>query len=531
MEKKGIATPFHAIHPLTGEQLPVWIANFVLMEYGTGAVMAVPGHDERDHEFAKKYHLPIKQVSKPLDETTCDVDKAAFTDYGILINADKYNNQNSETALQIIADDLVKSANGEKKVNYRLRDWGVSRQRYWGTPIPMIYCADCGDVPVLEEHLPVKLPENVILDKPGSPLKDMPEFIDTKCPQCGKAAKRETDTFDTFVESSWYYARFASFNQNSAMLDDRAKYWTPVDQYIGGIEHAILHLLYSRFFHKLMRDQGLVNSDEPFTRLLTQGMVLKDGAKMSKSKGNVVDPNELIDQYGADTVRLFMMFAAPPEQSLEWSDSGVAGASRYLNRLYHFAAQQQDWLADYNHDLQENNITAFTFENASANAKKTRKEIHEILKQVRNDYERQQFNTVVSGAMKILNTLEKLADVSEIESKAIIREGLLILLKILTPICPHITQHLWTELSYGEDIGFSKFPKHDNSALKAETVNIVVQVNGKLRAHIDVPTNADEAAVKNIVTENADIQKFINDKEIKRFIYVPNRLANIVVGA
>lgn len=532
MEKKGIATPFHAIHPLTGEHIPIWVANFVLMDYGTGAVMSVPAHDERDHEFAKKYHLPIKQVIKPANhETSCNTDEAAYTAHGILINAGKFDGESSEIALDTIANEVVKKAQGDKKINYRLRDWGVSRQRYWGAPIPMIHCEDCGEVPVAEQDLPVKLPDDIILDKPGSPLASLASFIETKCPQCGKEAKRETDTFDTFVESSWYYARFASFNQNSAMLDDRAKYWTPVDQYIGGIEHAILHLLYARFFHKLMRDEDLVNSDEPFTRLLTQGMVLKDGAKMSKSKGNVVDPNDLIEQYGADTVRLFIMFAAPPEQSLEWSDSGVAGASRYLNRLYQFATVQHNWLPDYNRDLQEKNITPFVFANSSTAAKNIRKEIHEVLKQIRTDYTRYQFNTVVSGTMKILNTLDKMTHLTDAESKAIIHEGLFVLLKVLAPICPHVTQYLWEQLSYGQDISLSKFPKYDNSALKSETVNIVVQVNGKLRAHIDVPSNASEEAVRQIATENVDVKKFIADKEVKRFIYVPNRLANIVIGA
>jgi len=530
MEKKGIATPFHAIHPLTGERLPIWVANFVLSDYGTGAVMSVPAHDERDYEFAKQYQLPIKQVIKPTDDSICNIDKAAFTGYGLLINSNEFTQQTSQEATQHIADKLVKIASGEKKINYRLRDWGVSRQRYWGAPIPMIYCDDCGIIPEAEENLPVKLPEDIILDKPGSPLHQLSDFINTTCPQCKNAARRETDTFDTFVESSWYYARFACNDQHTAMLDDRAKYWTPVDQYIGGIEHAILHLLYARFFHKLMRDEGLINSDEPFTRLLTQGMVLKDGAKMSKSKGNVVDPNLLLEKYGADTIRLFSMFAAPPEQSLEWADSGVQGAYRYLNRLYTFALTNQDWLNAYNKDLAENNIKLYQFDEPSKGAKETRKNIHEVLKQIRHDFHRYQFNTVVSGCMKILNYLEKLPEMSKEEANAIIHESFKILLQTLSPISPHITQYLWSVLAYGQDITKTKFPKYDSTALSADIISLVVQVNGKLRAHIDIPSNASEEAIKNIVLESADIQKHIQGKTLKRFIYVPNRLANIVVS-
>ena len=417
------------------------------------------------------------------------------------------------------------------KVNFRLRDWGVSRQRYWGAPIPMVYCDDCGTVPVAEQDLPVKLPEDVVLSKAGSPLANMPEFMQVNCPNCGKNARRETDTFDTFFESSWYYARFACGDQDKAMLDDRAKYWTPVDQYIGGIEHAILHLLYARFFHKLMRDEGLINSDEPFTRLLTQGMVLKDGAKMSKSKGNVVDPTVLLAQYGADTIRLFSMFAAPPEQSLEWSDSGVAGAHRYLNRLYQFALANHSLLESYNRELIENNLNAETISNPSAEVKKLRKNIHEIVKQIRFDFKRYQFNTVVSGVMKLLNLLEKMPKLSEYEYRIVTHESLSLLLRILAPITPHITQYLWKALAYGDDMTKIKFPKQDNSALIAETLNLVVQVNGKLRAHIEIPVNADEEQIKMLAMAHPDIQKFIDGKSCKRFIYVPNRLANIVVGS
>ncbi|RKZ83513.1 MAG: leucine--tRNA ligase, partial [Gammaproteobacteria bacterium] len=333
-DKKGVATGLMAIHPVTGEQVPVWAANFVLMGYGTGAVMSVPAHDQRDYEFAQKYGLAINQVIEPINDVNCDLTQAAFTDKGRLINSEQFSDLSSGESFDAIADFLEKQDKGERQVNYRLRDWGVSRQRYWGTPIPIINCPDCGAVPVPEQDLPVRLPEDVIVDGSGSPIKSMPEFYQCACPQCGSDAERETDTFDTFFESSWYYARFTCPDNDKAMLDERADYWLPVDQYIGGIEHAVLHLLYARFFHKLMRDEGLVSGDEPFKNLLTQGMVLKDGTKMSKSKGNTVDPQALIDQYGADTARLFTMFAAPPEQSLEWSDKAVEGSYRFLNRLW-----------------------------------------------------------------------------------------------------------------------------------------------------------------------------------------------------
>ncbi|MDX1400020.1 MAG: class I tRNA ligase family protein, partial [Oceanospirillum sp.] len=332
MEKKGMATGFTALHPLTGREVPVMVANFVLMDYGSGAVMAVPGHDQRDWEFATKYGLPIEEVIAAAEGDEADLSKEAYTEKGTLVNSGEFDGLNFEAAFDAIAAKLEGEGKGKITINYRLRDWGVSRQRYWGAPIPMISCDSCGDVPVPEDQLPVVLPEDVDFDGVGSPIKKMPEFYETTCPKCGGAATRETDTFDTFMESSWYYARYACRNQSEAMLDSEADYWTPVNHYIGGIEHAILHLLYSRFYHKLLRDEGLVNSDEPFQRLLTQGMVLKDGSKMSKSKGNTVDPQELIQKYGADTVRLFIMFAAPPEQSLEWSDSGVEGANRFLKR-------------------------------------------------------------------------------------------------------------------------------------------------------------------------------------------------------
>ncbi len=530
MEKLGVATPFFALHPFTGEKLPIWIANFVMMDYGTGAVMSVPAHDQRDFEFAHKYDLPIKQVITPAADQVCNLDKAAFGDYGILTDSNEFSGLDSATAIDRIAEALIQKHQGSKQIHYRLRDWGVSRQRYWGAPIPMIYCQDCGDVPVPEADLPVILPENIKLKDPGSPLKSMPEFYEVTCPQCGKAARRETDTFDTFMESSWYYSRFASYNQEDAILDDRAKYWTPVDQYIGGIEHAILHLLYARFFHKILRDEGFLNSDEPFTHLLTQGMVLKDGVKMSKSKGNTVDPQPLIEQYGADTVRLFMTFAAPPELSLEWSDSAVAGCYRYLNRLYNLAYQHHQTLRDFN---QINNSFAgdgLNWQQASDDTKNQRRQIHEILNQVRYDYERQQFNTVVSGCMKFLNILEKIDPATSQFDLATLNEGMSFLLRTLAPIAPHITHSLWRDLSFGENILIAKWPKPDSTALQADTMKLIIQINGKLRGDMQVATTADEESIKQQALAHPDILRMMGDKPCLKIIYVPRKLVNIVVG-
>lgn len=544
VEKKGIDSGLKAIHPLTGSPIPIWIANFVLMEYGTGAVMAVPGHDERDHEFATKYHLPIKQVVMPKDGTLWNCQNKAFTDYGIIMNSGQYDGLSSEEALKVIANDLEQQQKGKPQIHYRLRDWGVSRQRYWGTPIPIIYCEQCGDVPVPEDDLPVLLPENIKLDHPGSPLKSMPEFYETICPECKKPAKRETDTFDTFVESSWYYTRFASYNQHNAMLDNRAKYWTPVNQYVGGIEHAVLHLLYARFFHKALRDEGLLNSDEPFQRLLTQGMVIKDGAKMSKSKGNVVDPAEIMKKYGADTVRLFSIFAAPPDQSLEWSDSGIAGCHRFLKRLYAFAVLHNENINEINRRLRNQILSKIDWETAPSVIKDFRRQIHEILNQAQYDFERQQFNTVVSATMKLLNLLEKILPCQEKDTlddnlareflqinmnHLLIHEGLSILLRLLSPISPHITHHLWIELGFGENILTSKWPKVANSALKLNEVKIIIQINGKVRGEIFINSEASEEEIQKAVLDNPKTQKFMDSKTMKKYIYVPQKLVNIVV--
>jgi leucyl-tRNA synthetase len=439
------------------------------MTYGSGAVMSVPAHDQRDFEFATQYNLPIKQVIQPADQSQWDFTKAAYTELGILCNSDKFDGLTSEEAKDKIADALEKINHGKRATHYRLRDWGISRQRYWGTPIPMIHCETCGAVPVDEADLPVKLPDNVTLNGKGSPLSSMDDFVNTSCPKCKKPAKRETDTFDTFFESSWYYARFACQEETRCMLNDRSKFWTPVDQYVGGVEHAVMHLLYARFIHKVMRDQGLLNSDEPFKRLLTQGMVLKDGAKMSKSKGNIVDPQALIERYGADTVRLFSVFAAPPEQSLEWSDSGVEGAGRFLKKLYTFAHEnellfKEEATSDRNGECSK--IEWSTIDNELATL---RRELYTLLKQVTYDYERLQLNTVVSTCMKMLSILQQLLSARDSGNDThayshVIYKGLSILLRVLSPVAPHITQHLWKTLGYGDSILRTTWPKVNTKA-------------------------------------------------------------------
>lgn len=522
IEKRGVDTGIKAIHPVTGQSVPVWVANFVLMDYGHGAVMSVPAHDKRDFEFAKTYNLPIKEVIEPVNDAH-DFEQEAFTEYGILKNSEAFSGQDSKTAIKNISSWLSEHNKGKATVNYRLRDWGVSRQRYWGAPIPIIICEQCGLVPVPEDELPVTLPKNISFQDSGSPLAKCADFVNTTCPKCSQEARRETDTFDTFIESSWYYARFACKNQDSAMLDDRAKYWTPVDQYIGGIEHAILHLLYARFFHKLMRDEGLVNSDEPFTQLLTQGMVLNQGQKMSKSVGNIVDPNTLIDKYGADTIRLFMMFQAPPEQSLEWSDSGIEGAHRFLKRLWAYVYLHKDIIKEIN----DENTNNFNFTNADNRLKKSRLVIHEIVLKANQDYEKHQFNTVVSGCMKIINELNTY-EVTTDEDRHYIYETVSILLRLLAPITPHICHYLWTELGYDKIIIDAPWPKADKYALKAEEVEFVVQINGKLRGKFY--TNPDLTQEELLALALESIQDIIDNKPIVKSIIVRHRkLINLVI--
>lgn len=533
-EKKGMATGLFVTHPLNGEQLPVWVANYVLASYGEGAVMAVPAHDERDFEFAKKYNLPIKTVIK---KTNADV--LPMTEHGILFNSGAFNTLDFEGAGTAIAEALSAKKLGKRRTQYRLRDWGVSRQRYWGCPIPIIHCEKCGEVPVPAEQLPVVLPENVVMDGVGSPIKKDPSFYETTCPTCGGKATRETDTLDTFFESSWYFARYASFDSTTAMADARANYWLPVDQYVGGIEHAILHLLYARFFNKLMRDAGLLNNDEPFTNLLTQGMVLKDGSKMSKSKGNTVDPQELIDTYGADTARLFMMFAAPPEQSLEWADAGVEGSHRFLKRVWAFSYLNKDNIK-LGLDYLKNKQKLTSTQPISASLTNWRREQHQILTQANYDMGRHQLNTVASATMKLLNLLEKMpyddpqqpTDMAESLARyQYLAEGVSFLLRLLYPITPHISHALWLELGYGDDILNAGWPEADQSAMVQDSVEYVIQVNGKLRGSITVAKTETKDALEKLALQQPFVQKFITDNmTVRKIIVVPNKLINIVVS-
>ena len=520
LEKRGLDTGLKAIHPITGEAVPIYVANFVLMGYGEGAVMAVPAHDQRDWEFARKYHLPVRQVIAPADGGEVDLAKGAFTERGVLVNSGEFSGLTSEQAFDAIAEWLAARGKGRKRVNYRLRDWGISRQRYWGAPIPVVNCLRCGEVPVPEEQLPVVLPEDVHLDGVGSPLSRMPEFYETTCPRCGGEARRETDTFDTFMESSWYYARYCCPDNAQAMLDERARYWLPVDQYIGGIEHAILHLLYARFYHKLLRDEGLVEGDEPFTRLLTQGMVLKDGAKMSKSKGNTVDPEALIARYGADTARLFMMFAAPPEQSLEWQDAGVEGASRFLKRL---------WRLVYEH-LAEGEAPQLDRSALNDQEKALRRRVHDTIAKVSDDMGRRYtFNTAIAAVMELANAVSRF-EAATPQGRAVVREALESMVLLLSPIVPHITHALWRALGHERAVVDEPWPTVDRDALRSDTVTLVVQVNGKLRGRIQVPADADRAAVEQAARQEENVRRFVEGREVKKVIVVPGRLVNIVVS-
>ncbi len=565
MEKKGMPLGITALHPLTGEEIPVWVANFVLMEYGSGAVMAVPGHDERDWEFATKYDLPIKQVIRPAEgsKDTVDLSKAAYSDKGIVMNSGDYDGMTSAEAFDAIAERLESNNEGQRTTNYRLRDWGVSRQRYWGAPIPMFNLPEGGEIPVPDHKLPVLLPEDVIMDGVQSPLKSDPEW--RKDELDGKPVERETDTFDTFMESSWYYARYTSPNYTEGMVDpDEANYWLPVDQYIGGIEHAILHLLYSRFFHKLMRDEGLVNCDEPFERLLCQGMVLADTfhkevnggkvwiapgdvtlerddkgqivrayetatsdtvhhggmSKMSKSKNNGVNPRDTMQAYGADTVRLFAMFAAPPEQTLEWVDSGVQGAHKFLQRL---------WRAVYQL-VELNDSTPLDADSLNDEQKELRRKTHETIKKVSDDFDRRYtFNTAIAAVMELLNAINRF-ELQPGQSQAVAREALETAILMLAPIAPHITHVLWHQLGHDEAIVHQTWPEADESALVRDEITYVVQVNGKVRARIDVAADADKESVEATARNTDNVQKFIDGKDIKRVIVVPNKLVNIVVA-
>jgi len=519
MEKRGMATGLQARHPLTGELVPVWIANYVLMDYGSGAVMAVPAHDQRDYEFAKKYGLGIKQVVASANDEAIDIDVAAFTEKGVLVNSGDFDGLDFTAAFTAISDALIAQDKGRVTTNYRLRDWGVSRQRYWGAPIPMFNLPEGGEIPVPAHKLPMLLPEDVEMDGVQSPIKADTEW--RKDELDGKPVERETDTFDTFMESSWYYARFTCPDFEDGMLDpDRANYWLPVDQYVGGIEHAILHLLYARFFHKLMRDEGLVNSDEPFKQLLCQGMVLKDGTKMSKSKGNTVDPQALIEQYGADTVRLFIMFAAPPEQSLEWSDSAVEGAHRFLKRLWNLAARH----------LEAASPPALDTANLSGPQQDLRRKTHETIAKVSDDFGRRlTFNTAIAAVMELIN------DVSRFQAQgpqclAVEREALEAAVRLLAPIVPHISHQLWIELGHSDAVIDAPWPQVDDAALVRNTIEMAIQVNGKLRATIEVAIDADGEAIKKLAREQENVKRFIGDLTIRKEILVPKKLVNIVAN-
>jgi len=518
MEKKGIYSGLQAQHPITGDSVPVWIANFVLMSYGTGAVMSVPAHDQRDYEFAQKYDIAIEQVIFSAKGQEDSIAEQAFTEKGVLKNSGKFDGLSSADAVNAIADALEASEKGTRKTNFRLRDWGVSRQRYWGAPIPIIYCDDCGTVPVPEAQLPVELPKDVLLDGSNSPLTTHEAFLHVDCPSCGKAAKRETDTFDTFMESSWYFARFAS-NKADSMLDASAKYWLPVDQYIGGIEHAILHLLYARFFTKLMRDEGLLTCDEPFKNLLTQGMVLMDGTKMSKSKGNTVDPQSLIAEYGADTVRLFIMFAAPPEQSLEWSDSGVEGAFRFLKRL---------WRQVHLHTEAKAVIQPLEIANLSKSGKDLRRQLHQAIEKITDDIgRRHHFNTAIATTMELLNGYAKFTEEGD-NANALRQEILEAIVVMLYPIVPHICQQLWVELDLTGDINRT-WPVVDKTALVQDELQMIVQVNGKLRGKISVASDASKETIEALALADENVQRFMDGKAIKKLIVVPKKLVSIVV--
>jgi leucyl-tRNA synthetase len=567
MEKLGLDTGFQAIHPLSGKSVPVWAANFVLMDYGSGAVMSVPAHDQRDWEFANKYSLSIEQVIRPTDSNlVVDISQSAYTEKGLLINSGIFDEMDFQLAFDAIAAELDRHGKGKITTNYRLRDWGVSRQRYWGAPIPVINCVTCGAVPVPEDQLPVVLPTDVEFDGSGSPLKKMASFINTSCPKCGAEAERETDTFDTFMESSWYYARFTSAAHNDSMLAPQsADYWAPVDHYIGGIEHAILHLLYSRFFHKLMRDMGLVSSDEPFKKLLCQGMVLahtyyqqdekggqnwispldvdavmddkgritgavkkSDGAsvfydgmsKMSKSKNNGIDPQTMIDRYGADAVRLFTMFAAPPEQSLEWSDAGLEGSQRFIKRFWKQVRQHLNAPA----------APALQADQLSQQQQDMRRKTHETIQKVSDDIERRTtFNTAIAAIMELSNTTAKFTDMSD-QGRAVRAESLSTAVLLMSPFTPHLCHTLWQAFSDTDVILKTPWPAVDEGALVKSNIDMMIQVNGKLRSKITIDANMDRDTIQQLALADEKVQGFITDMAVRKIIVVPNKLVNIVVS-
>ena len=526
MPKQGIDLAVTAKHPLSGQDLPIWVTNFVLMSYGTGAVMAVPAHDERDFIFAKNYNLACKPVVMPADKTW-DFTTAAFTADGVLVNSAEFSGLSSPAARVAIMNLLTQTGQGQRKVNYRLRDWSISRQRYWGTPVPIINCDFCGTVPA---PLPVLLPQQ-LCNTGNLNLATMPEFYQVSCPQCQQPARRETDTFDTFFESAWYYARYACPQQNAVMLDSRVNYWLPVDQYIGGIEHAVLHLLYARFINKVLCDLRLLTNPEPFTNLLTQGLVLYNGVKMSKSKGNVIDPQDLIELYGADTVRLFIIFAAPPEQSLEWSAAGVDGSARFIKRLWTFAYQYHQAIQAAN-KLGQDILTSTAGQDGASKSQQLSNKIYAILAQINYDYNRQQFNTVVSGCMKILNILNAaVADIGDclvIEESVTLSHCLSILLRCLAPIIPHVTHKLWQCLHYPGIIVDAPWPQAAMLNVAVEHITIVVQINGKMRTSIAVAATATNDDIAALALAEPKVHALLANQQIKKFIFVPHKVINIV---
>ena len=521
-EKLGLDTGIKAINPVTGEKIPVMIANYVLMDYGTGAIMAVPAHDERDFDFAKKYDLAIRVVIQPEDEDFSSEDlEEAYTEDGIAVNSDILNGLSVDQAFDKIVEYLEENNIGSKEINYRLRDWLISRQRYWGTPIPIIYCDDCGVVPVPEEDLPVELPTDVDFTGEGeSPLAQVDEFVNTTCPECGNDATREFDTMDTFVDSSWYYLRYTSPEIANKVFDqEQANYWMNVDQYIGGVEHAVMHLLYARFFMKFLYDQGYVDNKEPFASLLTQGMVLLDGKKMSKSKGNVVDPMEILDEYGADVARLFILFAAPPARDLDWNTEGVEGAERFLNRVWRLVANNIDTIQAVDTE----------FEVTGDAEEKLYRQMHVAIKDVTVDIsDRQQLNTAISSIMELVNAAYKYLANEDNLNEALLREVVENIIRLLAPFAPHMTEELWTELSYEDSVHQQDWPEYSEKAIKKDEIEIVIQVNGKVRDKVNVPADIGQEELKEVAKEQENIQRHIEGKEIIKEIVVPQKLVNIV---
>ena len=524
-EKEGVFTGSYCINPVTKRRMPVYLANFVLTDYGTGAVMAVPTHDQRDFEFARKYDLPLQVVIRPEDESPDPaIMTEAFTSEGIMVNSGQFDGLKSSDAKEKIADYLEKKGIGGKTVNFRLRDWGISRQRYWGNPIPIIYCEVCGVVPVPESDLPVVLPKDAIFSgEGGNPLAKISSFVNVPCPLCGMMARRETDTMDTFVESSWYFLRYCCPDFAAGPLHKpETEYWMPVDQYIGGIEHAVLHLLYARFFTKVLRDLGYVDVDEPFANLLTQGMVIKDGAKMSKSKGNVVDPNALIDAYGADTARLFSLFAAPPEKDLDWSDQGVDGSFRFLNRIWKLVFESAPFIVD---------AGAVKPESLTEDGKKLRRTVHKTIRKVTEDIEeRFHFNTAIAAVMELVNSINSFEPKNLPSNAPVLKEAVESVILLLAPFVPHVSEELWESLGHGKGIEADGWPAYDPAAAVEDELLVVVQVNGKLRGKVTVPASASEDEVKSAALSDDKVKFFTEDKAVKKIIYVPGKLVNIVVG-